>query len=385
MAVILVLVWSPRRAEACSPGPAVARIHWPRADTVAPPHTTLWVVSSGIDPAQRAPTVELVDARGATRRVAVTAAPPLDELYPASGLSQAWRAELQLEPSMAYELRAGVGGGSGDGGVGITWHTIDFSTGTSSASVVPAPPAGELGFYSSGAPPGAISSCSVERANEFAIVHFTAGDAVALHARARYPGAADFEGDRLLLLAPPLAAGPVTFWASDRGLPCVELVAEGAAGLRSAPVVVCDPVGCTRGDGAQSGLSRGAAWWRALGRQSCVGGADAGLADASDPIAADAGLADGGANDPLADAGSPPLTEAETEGCGCRSAARGASGGSLLSLVLLALGLLITRGVGRVLGWYPRAPGTRPGTSRGLAALERSVPATGESIRVPRA
>ncbi len=266
LTIALLQVSLQSSAEACSPSREPhAAILWPGADAVVPTDVTVWLAVGGLDHQTFRPRAEIVDASGRIIPVTFAKAPPLAEQYTPSGLGTVYRAQLALEEDAAYTLRYVTSKTSST----ATWNASSITTGAS--QVAPEAPRAELGFWRSGFAPWIVSSCSSERANEFAIVFpEAASNTTVIHARAAYGGSRSFEGERLFFPGSG-NAGIVTFWASDRGVPCVELVAEGPSGLRSPPTVLCEPIGCSLGSAESAQLNDGVDVWRRLGPASCEG------------------------------------------------------------------------------------------------------------------
>jgi hypothetical protein len=296
--------------------------------------------------------VELFGPNGASSRLALTPAPPHDELYTASGSTRILTGRLPLDAGARYELRYTQRPAESTEPF-PEWASISFETERSPSVGAPEPPQGEMGFWCSGSEPGSISSCSSERANEFTIIFIRAPGALVVHARVRYSDDSDWHGDRLLFMPAPDRGGVFTFWASDRGLPCVELVSEAPNGLRSAPTVICDAVGCRQSSGEESGLSSSLESWQALGASTCS--AVCGLT----PRDEGSSVRDGASSpdrdpaldaDPDPDAGRsdgtlPLVDQDETTSCGCTT--RGSRDTGPYWHVLILFAFAATRAKGR--------------------------------------
>ncbi len=163
----------------------------------------------------------------------------LDVIYPQSSGVRLYRASLMGLPSSEYVLRYSAG-------EAVT-RRVSLRTSAAPVSLPPNPPTISMGYYSSMRPPDLITSCAGPKANESAFVFVTTAPGTALiRAWARYSDGSETSPHRLLTASEDEAQpSRFTFWAADKGLPCVVAVAIGPSGLESTEVEVCEPVGCT--------------------------------------------------------------------------------------------------------------------------------------------
>jgi hypothetical protein len=140
--------------------------------------------------------------------------------------------------------------------------TRAFTTGAPAALDRPASPTVFLAF-AAGEPDERIPlPCTYEESYEVTVIMVSAPSARSIHARMRYADETGFS-HAITHVVPEGATGATLFaWAQDRGLPCVEVVVEGADGSRTDPTVVCQAVGCVEGEEWSAAVGRSVEWWR---------------------------------------------------------------------------------------------------------------------------
>lgn len=140
--------------------------------------------------------------------------------------------------------------------------TRAFTTGAPAALDRPASPTVFLAF-AAGEPDERLPlPCTYEESYEVTVIMVSAPSARAIHARMRYADETGFS-HAITHVVPEGATGATLFaWAQDRGLPCVEVVVEGADGSRTDPTVVCQAVGCVEGEEWSAAVGRSVEWWR---------------------------------------------------------------------------------------------------------------------------
>jgi hypothetical protein len=144
-------------------------------------------------------------------------------------------------------------------------------TGAAAVLDPPVSPTVDLAFAAGEADARLPLPCTSGESYEVTVIMVNAPSARAIHARMRYADEAEFSHDITHVVSEDATGGTLFASAQARGLPCVELVAEGADGRRSEPTVVCEAVGCAEGGKWSEGLGRDVEWWRReYGPTSCV-------------------------------------------------------------------------------------------------------------------
>lgn len=320
LAGLVTALISPRSGEACSLGGPSARIHWPSSGTNFPVDGYIWVTQSGVGERWAPSFFQLETTNGEPVHTEVSVPEiVLEERYTQSGYVRLHLVTGALTPSSSYVLVYDSAPGER---ARFELETVESTAGAPSASFNP-----ELMFVQTGEPPEMISSCSSRRANEVAIVFLQPPPESAwLLATARYADGTQTE-PRFQTVVEMMT---FTFWASDKGIPCVQFHAVSANGVKSPPLEVCRATAC---DGID-GFNRSYAAWRAYGPDSCeptIPTTDS-PPDSSEPTV------------PTTD--SPPslppplITEDSGEGGGCGCVATRSEGLGSAFDVLLVLGLI---------------------------------------------
>ena len=272
-AVVTAGVLGPRVSEACSPPAPSARLVAPANGELVPTNAVFWFSFIGILGMGRLTDleIEIIGPEG----------PPVSIPYsgvaePSSprGVAQrvhTLRAEAHLEPNTAYSLSYNSATSATVGG-GLVRTTFDFVTASSPEVEPPASPTAELAFAARDSEDPWPFVCSAGEFDEVTIIFANAPRAAGIHARTRYDDVLQFSLPITHVVEPGTSGATIFAWAVDRGLPCVELIAEGQGGALSAPTVVCEAMACAEGAGWDEGLKEDAAWWRARhGPASCDG------------------------------------------------------------------------------------------------------------------
>lgn len=273
-AAVLAAAAEPMPAHACSLPPPRAELVAPVDGAPVPPQAVFWFSMRGrvnmgvpidLDPVLRGP--------GGEARALVAsevAAPSRPDGVSVS--ARTFRAEAQLEPGTAYSLTYTSAPRMTVDGEPVR-TVYEFTTTAEASSDAPAPPVVELALAEVDGDAPWPFPCSVGEFQQVTVIFAQAPGAAALHARTRYVGERGFSRPNTHTI-PPGASGDALFaWAGDRGLPCVEVVAEGPDGRLSGPTVVCEAIACAEGAAWAEGLGEGAAWWRQrYGAASCAGG-----------------------------------------------------------------------------------------------------------------
>lgn len=268
----LVLISAPRPAEACTPVRLHAKLLSPSGYDPIPTHAVLWFEVAGFDTAggELDLEVELLGPDDVSVPVSFSNAAPHTTQYGPASSSRTLRAQVQLEPNTRYTLSFNRAPPAMQGGEPERTSRVLH---TDSGDPLPPPPSptAELGFWALGEGPLPFP-CAAGEFDEATVVFAYPERTTALHLRSRYADEREFSRVITHVLRPGAAWESLFLWAIDRGVPCVELVAEGADGARSEPAVYCEPLRCAEGLDEYEGLAQGPDWWRReLGPGSCGG------------------------------------------------------------------------------------------------------------------
>lgn len=273
LGLALVSMSSTRVAEACTPVRLHAKLLSPSGYDPIPTHAVLWFEVAGFGAAggELDLEVELLGPNDVSVPVSFSNAAPRTTQYGPASSSRTLRAQVQLEPNTRYTLSFNSAPpATQDGEPERTSRVLQ----TDSGDPLPPPPSptAELGFWALGGGDPLPFPCAAGEFDEATVVFAYPERTTALHLRSRYADEREFSRPLTHVLRPGAAWESLFLWAIDRGVPCVELVAEGADGARSKPAVYCEPLGCGEGLDEYEGLALGPDWWRReLGPGSCGG------------------------------------------------------------------------------------------------------------------
>lgn len=272
-ALLLVPAGGPRPAHACSPPRPSAQLLAPVGGSAVHPSAVFWfsvlgLASMGV---QLDLDILISGPTGAPMPLVASLAAAPSTPSGVSVVRRRFRAEAQLEPNTAYSLTYTSAPPSTVDGEPVR-TTYEFTTTAEASALRPENPVVELAFAEADGDAPWPFECSVGEFEQVTIIFVNAPGAAAVHARTRYAGEREFSRAMTHVMEPGATGDTLFAWAGQRGLPCVEVVAEGPDGGLSAPTVVCEAVGCLGGEAWTEGLGESAAWWRDRhGAESCRG------------------------------------------------------------------------------------------------------------------
>lgn len=264
---------APTDARACSPRPLYAELLSPDGSEAIPTTAVFWLSVGGYDFNQRVldPRVELLAPDGTPVALTFSAVRTGNPTGSLPGASRTLRAQVELEPGARYTLSYTTALAA-TGTVAGERRSLSLLTRSTGALDPPPAPTVEMGYWRArdGAP--LPLPCSDAEFDEFTKLFVTAEHAAALHLRTRYADESSFSEPTARALRSGAGGDVIVVHSSGRGIPCVELIAEGPDGARSSPTMICEPVGCGEGPGWLAGLDRDIEWWRSrLGPGTCAG------------------------------------------------------------------------------------------------------------------